>query len=91
MKIEFEEISISEIELFYNQIISNIKEIKDEKVLLDLENVEKIDICGMQVFLALKKYCDNLDISLEFKNIDSPNLQESIKIYNLEKLFGMVP
>lgn len=90
MKIEFEEITISEVEQFHKQVMTYIKNFKDETLILDLEDLDKVDLCGMQVFLALEKYCNNLGINLEFKNIGSNSLEQSIKTYNLEKLFGMV-
>lgn len=89
MKIEFEELTISEVEPFYKNLMDYLKEFKDDTLNLDLESVDRIDLCGMQVFLALKKYCDNLGVNLKFENIDSPNLLESIKLYKLENLFGI--
>lgn len=89
MKIDLEEITIYEIELFYKQIILYLKNLNDNKLLLDFAQVERIDLCAIQVFLALKKYCDNSKISLEFVNIDSLDVKQSIKTYKLEKLFGI--
>lgn len=87
MKIKFEELTISEVEAFYNTLVEEIKKIDHNELILDFSEVEKIDLSGVQVLLALKKYTNNLKI--KFTNIESNQLQQAIKRYNLKELLGM--
>lgn len=89
MKIEFEELSISEIEVFNEQIIKALEELEGDQFVLDFYNVDRIELSVIQLLLSLKKYCDDSNINLVFENINANHLLESLKIYNLEKLFGV--
>lgn len=85
MKISFEEITINEIEEFYKMIQEELNSLSEKKLVLDFENVEQIDLITIQILISLKKYCNDKQIELEFLNMSSRNILESIEVYNLQK------
>lgn len=90
MKIEFEELSISEAETFYKVLLEYTKTLEGNELVLDFSEVEKIDLSIIQIFYALKNYTSKLNINLKSINISSTQLQQTIKIYNLENILGIV-
>ncbi|XPV69911.1 MAG: STAS domain-containing protein [Halarcobacter sp.] len=89
MKIEFDELTISEAEAFYKLLTENIDNLENNELTLDFNDVEKIDLSCVQVLFSLKKFCTNTNINLSFTNLQSKQLQKTIKTYNLEKLLGL--
>lgn len=57
MKIEFNELTINEIDSFYNSLLSI--DASEGKILLDFEDVEIIDLSIYQLLISFKKYCDS--------------------------------
>ena len=88
MKIEFEELTIVKINDFYNLISDELKDLENETLVLDFENVEKIDLSNIQLLISLKKYCLNKNIHLQLQNIISQQIKQSFEIYNLNEHLG---
>lgn len=76
-----------EIEAVYAKVEPLIDEILPDAV-LDLSQVEEIDIAGLQLILALKKYFDS-EGSLKIKAV-SPPVRECISISGFEMIFSEV-
>lgn len=89
MKITFDELSIAHTENFHAILIEKLIEEAKESFSLDFENVEKIDLSNIQLLVSLKKYCDNNEIQLKLENINSEQIKQSIKIYNLNDKLGI--
>ena len=88
MKIAIKEINIYEVENLHKKILKDIISVKSSYT-LNFENVEKIDLNGIQLILSLKKYCDNKNISLKLTNIKSDNLKELFSIVSVEESLGL--
>lgn len=89
MIIEFNELSIIEIEEFKSLLLDTIKNLSDDTLTLDFSSVEKIDLISIQVLISCKKYCDDLDIKFNCINLQSNQLKQSIEIYNLKHTLGI--
>lgn len=89
MKITFDELNIAHTENFHSLLLENLKEEAKETFSLNFENVEKIDLSNIQLIVSLKKYCDNNNIQLKLENINSEQIKQSIKIYNLNDKLGI--
>lgn len=89
MKIEFSEISMIEIESFYNLLLNDITTFKENIYTLDFSEVETLSLPAIQILISLKKYCDNESIQLESININSATILQSLEIYNLKNILGV--
>ena len=88
MKIALKEINIYEIEKLYKKILKDVSSVKSSYT-LNFENVEKIDLSGIQLILSLKKYCDKNSISLKLININSVQIKEIFEQFSLNKSLGL--
>ena len=89
MKIKFDELCIQEAEDFYKIILDELSIIKNNPLILDFSNVEKVDLSAIQILIALKRYCEDLDISLTYINLDSKQVKETIKTFNIYNELGL--
>lgn len=46
-----------------------IELLKEETIILDFENISKIDMSAIQLLISLKKNCDDLNKTFEIVNI----------------------
>jgi len=76
MKIETQELNIYEIEKFYETLK---EEIKKDKIVVDFENVNKIDYIAIQLLVSLKKTTKKENKQLEFININDEVMQKLSK------------
>lgn len=76
MKIETQELNIYEIEKFYETLK---EEIKKDKIVVDFENVNKIDYIAIQLLVSLKKTTTKENKQLEFININDEVMQKLSK------------
>ena len=84
MKVALKEINIYEIEKLYKKIFKDVSSVKSSYT-LNLENVEKIDLSGVQLILSLKKYCDKNGITLKIININFQQLIDIFELFSLNK------
>ena len=89
MKIKFDELCIQEAQSFYKIIMDELSIIKNNPLILDFSNIEKIDLSAIQILIALKRYCETSNISLTFINLDAIQVQETIKTFNLYDELGL--
>ena len=89
MKLEFTEISMTEIDDFYQCILTDISKFEGEKYTLDFVSVESLSLPAIQILISLRKHCDDKNIQLECININSSNITESLEIYNLKDRLGI--
>lgn len=88
MKISFNELTIYEIEKFHQTILKEIKSSKTSFT-LNFSNVEKIDLSNIQLLLSLKKHCDEQNINLKLTNIESRQLKQTFKMFDLHSILGI--
>lgn len=91
MKIKFDELCIQEAESFYKTINDELSIIENNPLILDFSNIEKIDLSAIQIIIALKRYCKLSDIPLSLINLESSQVKESIKTFNLYTELGLKP
>ena len=91
MKVAFKEIGMSEVEQFQKALLDEIEELGSDQFIfiLDFEDVEKICLSGIQILIALSNYCKEKEITLVSQNIQSDQLSDTFKIYNLNKTLGI--
>ncbi len=89
MKITFDELNIARTENFHDSILEKLKDNKGDTFTLDFESVEKIDLSNIQLLISLKKYCNANNIELKLDNLNSEQIKQSIKIYNLDEQLGI--
>jgi len=89
VKLEFTEISMIEIESFYNQILEDINKFTGETYTVDFSAVEILSLPAIQVLISLKNYCDNQNIKLECINIYSNSIIQLLETYNLKEKLGV--
>jgi len=88
MKINFKELNIYEIEKFHQMILKDIKATK-RSFTLNFTDVQKIDLCNIQLILSLKKYCDAKNIKLNITNINAKAIKQTFRIFNLNATLGV--
>ena len=88
MKIQLQEINMYEIESLHKKILNEIKNVKSSFT-LNFANVEKIDLCGIQLVISLKKYCEEKNITLKITNINSPQIKNLLERFSLENTLGL--
>ena len=76
MKIETPELNIYEIEKFYELLQ---EEIKKDEVVIDFENVIKIDYIAIQLLVSLYKTTQKQNKKLKFLNINDEVMQKISK------------
>jgi ABC-type transporter Mla MlaB component len=85
MTITLHEIGMTEINAIFEEIQEELLNLEESTFNIDLKEVEKIELCGVQLFLSLKKYCDSSSITLNLQNINYENLQDTIDTYHLKE------
>lgn len=85
MIISYNELGITEIQSIFEEIQEELSNLEDNSFIIDFKNVEKIELCGIQLLLSLKKYCESSNISLKLNNIKYDDLEETIQTYNLKE------
>jgi ABC-type transporter Mla MlaB component len=88
VKIPFEDLGMIELESFHSKLLESVNK-KDKKIELDFCEVSRIGLCAIQLLISFKKYCDEFDIEIEFKNIESSQLKTIFKVYNLDDILGI--
>lgn len=88
MKISFEELTIYEIDSFHKKVLKEIQNSKSSFT-LNFSTVKKIDLNVIQLLLSIKKYCDENDISLKFTNIETKQVKQTFKIFNVVDMLGI--
>lgn len=83
MKIPVKEVNMYEIEKLYQKILKEVTAAKTSFT-LNFSNVEKMDLCGIQMILSLKKYCDEKGIDLKITNIDSKQIENLFKTFTFK-------
>jgi anti-anti-sigma regulatory factor len=86
--IELSEIGMNEIESFYKSIKNDIYQYKNDIYILDFSKVEILSLCAIQLLICLKKHCNESNIRLSCININSNNIIQSLKTYNLQDTLG---
>ena len=89
MKIEFEELCVREVKEFHKLLLNEINTLPNNIFTLDFTKVEEIDLCAIQLLISLGNYCKSFDIQLQCTNINSTQVIQSIKTYNLDKHLGI--
>ncbi len=89
MKLEFTEISMIEIESFYEQILEDVLNFTGSTYSLDFSNVEILSLPAIQVLISVKNYCNTQDIKFECTNIHSSSILQSLETYNLKDRLGV--
>ncbi|PHR72051.1 MAG: hypothetical protein COA66_07550 [Arcobacter sp.] len=89
MKIDFTEIGMIEIDSFYKKLVSDLSGKNNAIYTLDFADVESLSLPAIQIIISLKKHCDACNIELKCINIVSHKILQSIKIYNIEDVFGL--
>jgi len=85
MKITTENFTIYEVELLHDEFIKELK--SQNKVVIDLENIKKIDMPAIQLLLSLKKSCSQQEKTFELKNIPE-NIFKSLQISGCDTALG---
>ena len=67
MKITQDELNIYEFQPLYEQLL---KETKEESVVIDMENVNKVDMSIIQLFISTKKSCERDSKEFRLKNVN---------------------
>lgn len=75
MILEQEELSIYEVERLHQTLLELFKK---DAVVIDLQNVRKLDMSVIQLFVAMKKSCEENAKKFELLNIN-PEVLEIIK------------
>lgn len=82
MKIAQTQLTIYEVESFHQEILRTL-ESAEENLALDFSNVEKIDLCGVQLLLSLQKWCTNNNIVFSIIRVASPKVRQTFAMLNL--------
>ena len=88
MKISFNELTIYEIEAFHQKLLKEITPIKNTFT-LNFADVQKIDLSNIQLILSLKKYCDDKNIHLKLINIQSKQLKQTFRLFNINERLNL--
>lgn len=85
MKLKNNNFTIYEVEEIKKDFIQLLEK---DKVIVDLENITKIDMSAMQLLLALKKSCDESKKEFEVKNLKEEVLS-SFEITGIAYVLGV--
>jgi anti-anti-sigma factor len=86
MKLEKENFTVYETEELKEQIVHLIEQ--NDSFELDLENIIKIDMSGIQLLISVKKSCDKKNIPFKIINIDDV-LLKSFQICGCDTVLGL--
>lgn len=82
MQVDTPQLTMFEAEEFRKALLDELEHVKQQFV-LDLSKVEKIDFCGVQLLLSLKKYCDEKGVGLTLTNADAPRIRQAFAMLNM--------
>lgn len=85
MKLENNNFTIYEVEEIKKDFS---KLLEEDKVVLDLENITKVDMSAMQLLIALKKSCEESKKEFEIKNLKQEVLS-SFEITGIAYVLGV--
>ncbi len=88
MKISFTELNMYEVENFHKKVLKDLEKVKSSFT-LNFTDVTKIDLNNIQLLLSIKKYCDEKNIDLKITNLNSKQLKQTFKLFEIEKLIGV--
>lgn len=88
MKISFTELNMYEVENFHKKVLKDLEKVKSSFT-LNFTDVTKIDLNNIQLLLSIKKYCDEKNIDLKITNVNSKQLKQTFKLFEIEKLIGV--
>lgn len=88
MKISFTELNMYEVENFHKKVLKDLEKAKSTFT-LNFTDVTKIDLNNIQLLLSIKKYCDEKNIDLKITNLNSKQLKQTFKLFEIEKLIGV--
>ena len=83
MKIAMSKLTFYEAEEFHKLVLGEVKSAK-KQFTLDFSQVEKIDFCGIQLLLSLKKYCEANRISFTLTNVNAPKVRQAFLLMDLD-------
>lgn len=86
MKLQNNNFTIYEVEQLKEDFINEIN--NEDEVVIDFENITKIDMSAIQLLLSLKKSCDEKNKGFEIKNIKEEVL-DSFEITGTAYILGV--
>ena len=86
MKLQNNNFTIYEVEQLKEDFINEIN--NENEVVVDFENITKIDMSAIQLLLSLKKSCDEKNKGFEIKNIKEEVL-DSFEITGTAYILGV--
>ncbi len=88
MKISFSELNLYEVENFHQKILKDLKK-ANSSFTLNFSDVQKIDLNNIQLLLSIKKYCDLNSIELKLTHIESKQIKQQFKLFNVTEILGL--
>jgi anti-anti-sigma factor len=86
MKIETEKIGIYEVENLKKSLLQELE--NSNSINIDLEKVKKIELSAIQLFVSLKKSCDEKGIVLTFSKINE-DIHKNIEMSGCDSFLGV--
>ena len=86
MQIETEKIGIYEVENLKEQLLKEISNVTSLNI--DFSKVQKIELTAIQLFVSLKKTCDEKNIKLNFSKINE-DVYKNIEISGCDSFLGV--
>ena len=88
MKISFTELNMYEVENFHKKVLKDLEK-ANRSFTLNFADVKKVDLNNIQLLISLKKYCDEKKIDLKVINIESKQIKQMFKMFNINQLIGI--
>jgi len=85
MKIILTELTIYEIEGFYNKVLKELQNTK-KSFTLNFSDVEKIDLSAVQLLISINKFCLDRNINFKVTNIQARQVKQIFKMFNLYEI-----
>lgn len=89
MKISFNELTIEKIDDLHAELLEELEKIEDNTIILDFEDIKKMDLSAIQLLLSLQKYCVTSKIALKIENLNSKSIKQTLSMLNLNKVLGV--
>jgi anti-anti-sigma factor len=86
MEIQTEKIGIYEVESLKESLLKELS--SSNSINIDFSKVQKIELSAIQLFVALKKSCDEKGVKLTFSNIDE-DVHQSIEMSGCDSFLGV--
>jgi len=87
-KLEYDKLTIYEVEDLHKKLLS-LSQTITENLVLDLENIQKVDMPAIQLFISAQKTLQEKSLSLSITNL-SDDLKQSLKLCGCDKTLGVV-